>query len=357
MRVSTYDEIIQTIINTKKKIFLWGCSERTKCFINEIKEFPIIIEGIIDTNFFNISDKTFQNISIREISFLESHNNSILIIHGNHCRSIFEQLKSLPYIKHIDVIFDFDNGAQKVFNRHIYVDYDYGILCNDSTNYEKLKLTTICEQNFLNNGGAFLVHLDKAEQVFPTDLIKQMHVDFLDIYVNNSKIYIGCGEDYRKGYIYCDKRALMHVDIVCNAWEIDTKIQNLSTIYSRHMLEHLTNKEAEFTLQNWYKALGKDGYVEIIVPNFDLRAKQWLSCTWEIDVPETEDEIWAVAGCWGWQRECDPLQDNYNQSYWDVHKSGYNEKRITKILSQIGFKDIVTKVDDKNNLIAIAYKR
>lgn len=357
MQVVSNKDFIQAITHPKKEVYLWGCSELTKKLLSQNKLEIQGVQGIIDTNPSNVKDPFFINFSLYEATILDHLDDAILLVHGNHCKAVFEQLKSMPLSPTLEIFFDYENGAQKIFNRDLYINTTYDLIQNSHFASTKIELTTIEEQNFTNNGGDILIHLEEAKKIFSTEQLSKAHIDFLNTFINNSKIYIGCGEDYRQGYLHCDKRDLSHVDIVCNAWEIDTKIQNLSTIYSRHMLEHLTNKEAELTLQNWYKALQTDGYVEIIVPNFDLRAQQWLSCEWELDTPTTQDEIWAVAGCWGWQRECDPLQENYNQSYWDVHKSGYNEKRITKILSHIGFKEIKTNVDAKNNLIAIAYKR
>jgi predicted SAM-dependent methyltransferase len=69
------------------------------------------------------------------------------------------------------------------------------------------------------------------------------------------RIYVGCGEDRREVFLHCDIRPLPGVDIVCNAWELSQHTQGVDEIYSRHMLEHLTNNEVLATLSDWFHSL------------------------------------------------------------------------------------------------------
>jgi 2-polyprenyl-3-methyl-5-hydroxy-6-metoxy-1,4-benzoquinol methylase len=61
-----------------------------------------------------------------------------------------------------------------------------------------------------------------------------------------------------------------------------------------------------------------------------------------------------MAGFYGWQRECDPTSGNYNSTYWDVHKSGFNLKNISFLLSKVGFTEIELSIFDKCHLVAKA---
>ena len=172
------------------------------------------------------------------------------------------------------------------------------------------------------------------------------------------KIYIGCGNDRRDGYLHIDKRQIEGVDLVRDAWNIWPELNDVSEIYSRHMLEHLTSMEGERALRNWYKALAVGGRVHIIVPNLDFHCQQWLEAEWNEDTlhDKWSDARHGFAGLYGWQSECDPASDDYNQSYWDVHKSGYNERRISFILKRIGYSKIETKIVDNVHLDVVAYK-
>jgi predicted SAM-dependent methyltransferase/2-polyprenyl-3-methyl-5-hydroxy-6-metoxy-1,4-benzoquinol methylase len=171
-------------------------------------------------------------------------------------------------------------------------------------------------------------------------------------------IYMGCGPDIREEFIHCDIRKFEHVDIVCKAWELSFHMMEVNHIYSRHMLEHLTNFEADRTLRDWFKALKTNGTIRIIVPDMDFHCRQWLDSDWNEETIKNNmsDAKHSFAGFWGWQAECDPWSENYNTTYWDVHKSGYNEKRIKFLLERIGFVDVKTEVKNKWHLIAEATK-
>ena len=171
-------------------------------------------------------------------------------------------------------------------------------------------------------------------------------------------IYMGCGDDYKEGYIGCDVRKTKNTTIVCKAWELSKKIKSLKNIYSRHMCEHLTFQEFEYALQDWYQALAPEGKLEIIVPNLDFHIEQFRNAKINIKNLNTEksDLNWALAGFWGWQRENYISREEKNK-YWDVHKSGYNIELMELFLVRNGFSDVqCTTSSDNVHLIAKAKK-
>lgn len=157
-----------------------------------------------------------------------------------------------------------------------------------------------------------------------------------------ARLYVGCGEQQIEGYYGCDLRPLEHVALACQAWDVSTHCRELSEIYSRHMLEHLTFAEARLTLRDWYAALADDGVLKIEVPNIAFAIGQWQRATWSKEALQDRysDARWGFAGLFGWQRECDPEEEGYNTSYWDVHKSGYTGESMHFFLEEAGFQDV-----------------
>jgi predicted SAM-dependent methyltransferase len=179
-----------------------------------------------------------------------------------------------------------------------------------------------------------------------------------DANTTNKSLYVGCGEDRRQGFMHCDTRNLPGVDLVCDAWEVSNHISNLNEIYSRHMLEHLTSMEADAALLDWHHALKIGGTVYIVVPNLDFHIQQWLDAEWDDETIKdpNSDARYGFAGLYGWQRQCNPKQDDYNQTHWDVHKSGYNKKRLKYLLERAGFVNIQIEIKGDVHLVATAEK-
>lgn len=176
----------------------------------------------------------------------------------------------------------------------------------------------------------------------------------------NAKIYVGCGNDKKEGYIGCDIRQTENCEVVCKAWEVSKNFIDAKEIYSRHMLEHLTFSQLELTLTDWHKCLQSGGSIHLIVPNIDYHIEQWKKAKWDEEnwKEQWSDARWSAAGFWGWQNEC-AVEDTSNineTTFWDVHKSGHNIKSITFFLSRAGFSDIKCEIIDNVHLCAKAIK-
>jgi len=178
-----------------------------------------------------------------------------------------------------------------------------------------------------------------------------------------TNVYVGCGDDYKEGYVGCDIRKTKNVGIVCKAWELSQNAKNLSNIYSRHMIEHLTFAELEMTFNDWYSALDQGGTVHIICPDLDFHIQQFQNAVidavideenWNFPRFDKSDLKWNLCSIFGWQRE-DYSNDDPNK-YWDVHKSGYNAKILKFFLSKAGFVNIDCHIMDERHLVATANK-
>ena len=160
--------------------------------------------------------------------------------------------------------------------------------------------------------------------------------------IKGAKVYVGCGPDERDGFIGCDLRPLPNVAIACPAWDLSKHAEDLTEIYSRHMLEHLTLAEVDCTLRDWHKALAPGAVVHIVVPNIDFHIEQWQRAEWteEAFAVSRSDARYGHAGFYGWQRECSPRAKDYSPSYWDVHKTAFNVQNMTFFLERTGFSEI-----------------
>lgn len=200
----------------------------------------------------------------------------------------------------------------------------------------------------------------EIHRIHPPAQYKRKTIISKDGKLRGACLYVGCGWDYKEGYVGCDIRELPTVSIVCKAWEVSNHCTDVKEIYSRHMLEHLTLPQVEATLLDWKDVLEAGGIINIIVPNVDYHIKQWKRAVWN---EETWKQKWsdarhAFAGFWGWQTDCDieTLEKSGEDAYWDVHKCGFNEEFFNFLLSRLGFSDIEFEIVDDFHLVAHARK-
>lgn len=170
-------------------------------------------------------------------------------------------------------------------------------------------------------------------------------------------LYVGCGEDFLCGYVGCDIRKTKTTRIICKAWEISKKVSKLENIYSRHMCEHLTFQEFQYTLEDWIKALAPMGKIHIIVPNIDYHIEQFQRAKFNLEsLNESRSDLsWSLAGFYGWQRE-DYISSENKNKYWDVHKSCYNVQLMKLYLERAGFIHINCEIIDNVHLSVTARK-
>lgn len=175
-------------------------------------------------------------------------------------------------------------------------------------------------------------------------------------------VYVGCGNDSIEGFIGSDLRPTETAQIVCAAWELSTKKTEITCIYSRHMVEHLTFEQALATFKDWHGALKVGGKVVVSIPNLVYHMKMYLELNpkdikeWDFKLRKGNQMSECLAGLYGWQRESSPTQDNNTIRSWDIHKSGYTTEVMAHLLSLCGFSDINVVVEDEKHLVAVARK-
>ncbi len=121
-------------------------------------------------------------------------------------------------------------------------------------------------------------------------------------------------------------------DLVAPAWSIaGVAAASVSSIYSRHLLEHLDPEDARKTLRHWLELLRPGGTLNVIVPDVEFHARQLLGLA-HSSLSDQAQHAWA--GFWGW-RDC---ARGGNRE--DAHRWGYTQATLTAELAQAGFTGI-----------------
>lgn len=84
------------------------------------------------------------------------------------------------------------------------------------------------------------------------------------------RLNLGCGADYRHGYINIDARADVNADLLSDISVLSEVPEAVADeIFAHDCLEHLPFRDIRATLKLWFDVLKPGGSIEIQVPDFD----------------------------------------------------------------------------------------
>lgn len=134
-------------------------------------------------------------------------------------------------------------------------------------------------------------------------------------------------------WIHIDVADFNHIqgnDVALNGWSNNS----VDLIYSSHMLEYFSRKDAEFLLKNWFNVLKPGGIIRLSVPDFYI-----LSMIYNKN-NNLDDILGPLYGQMGMNQDT-----IYHKTCYDVYSLG-------SLLKKVGFKDIkrwdwrINPVDD-----------
>jgi len=168
------------------------------------------------------------------------------------------------------------------------------------------------------------------------------------------KLNIGCGTDYRDGFINIDgSSCLFKVDKIINL-QTESLLDNFkrnSTDYilSNDIIEHFFRWEAINLLKEFYAILKPTGKCEIRVPDTEHIIKSWK-------IPVAQKIILLFGGQDIPQGNNKEMNDSRKQfpSFF-CHKYGWTRKTMELELEKVGFSKIITQRAGFN-FIAFAQK-
>lgn len=139
----------------------------------------------------------------------------------------------------------------------------------------------------------------------------------------NVRLNLGCGADYRDGYINIDARADIRADVVCDISTLEPVPEAIADeIFAHDCLEHLPFREIRSTLKLWFDVLRPGGSIEIQVPDFDQIYEIYPK--YKLDFDTFSSRIFGA------------------QDYLlNRHLSAFCRDTLSKLLTDAGFRDLV----------------
>ena len=119
---------------------------------------------------------------------------------------------------------------------------------------------------------------------------------------------------------------------------------SVECIYTSHMLEHLSRKEASFFLNETLRVLKKDGVLRIVVPDLKLAVNSYIQ-TQDAD-NFMEKILLAPPPINTIKQKISLFFTGYRQHQWM-----YDEKSLTKLIKKVGFNKVFTCKEGETNIL------
>ena len=194
---------------------------------------------------------------------------------------------------------------------------------------------------------ASLAQISEELKVFKEDLLKK----YLDVLTKPfsenlklkentdmkfDKLNIGCGSDYREGFLNIDGNENLKTDLVLDvvpgALPSTFNEGTISYILAKDFIEHHFHWEARKLLEDFHFILMPGGTLELILPNI-------ANIISDSQKPIEEKRIWLYGGQdipQAWEKD-KPNSNRKNYPQYFCHKFGWTKELLLKELNEVGF--------------------
>jgi hypothetical protein len=169
-----------------------------------------------------------------------------------------------------------------------------------------------------------------------------------------TKLNVGCGPDYREGYVNIDGNAgLPRVEVVATLPE-ETLLDHfepgsVDEILASDFIEHHSHWEAVKIMSDFYELLKPGGVLEMKLPDFQAIISSWTKA------PEMKIRmLFGGQDVPGERDSAVVLDARREHPEFFCHKYAYTRRSMRAELEELGFQDVLTKRDGKNFVVTAA---
>jgi SAM-dependent methyltransferase len=147
------------------------------------------------------------------------------------------------------------------------------------------------------------------------------------------RLDLGAAAVKTPGFLSVDVREDSGAEIISDMIDLPELLKGkVDAIRCRHALEHLERAEAWRALQTWKTFLKPGSVLNIIVPDLEFHAHQFLG---RLKSSFADQHTHAMAGFYGW------CGSDRGGSQWDNHRWGYSFETLGAILKDCGYTNII----------------
>jgi len=160
------------------------------------------------------------------------------------------------------------------------------------------------------------------------------------------RLHLGCGHEYRPGWINIDGNSDVQVDLVSSVVELPYFGDASSdVIEANHVFEHLTQHDAERAVEEYARILRPGGALFLELPNAD-RSRQMLGAP----IGSDEYELGCI-GNWGY------TPDIRAEGILQIHKFGWTPQSLMRLMKSKGFSAAFAQPVIQNGRPAYRFRR
>ncbi len=143
------------------------------------------------------------------------------------------------------------------------------------------------------------------------------------------RLHLGCGPEYREGWINVDTNAESKADIVSDVKKLPVFTDSsVDVIEACHLFEHLTYYDAVAALDEWSRVLKPGGELFLEMPDLDACIRIMG------EHADKEGFDLGLIGLYGWPPAIK------NEGVPQIHKWGWSRKALSEALRKVGFEAI-----------------
>ena len=142
------------------------------------------------------------------------------------------------------------------------------------------------------------------------------------------KLHLGCGARFIPGFTHIDLGDYEHIDFNSDIRDLSMfDNDTVDLVYCCHALEYFDRIEALLVLGEWRRVLKPGGVLRVSVPDFESIVTVYQNAG-DLDSPGILGPLYGK-----WQNE--------NNSDALYHRTVYDFKSLTKVLTRAGFSNVV----------------
>jgi len=145
------------------------------------------------------------------------------------------------------------------------------------------------------------------------------------------KFNMGAGQDRFEGYINIDKYN-SNAEVQADFFDLNLSNDVADEVLASHVIEHIPQHRVYELLTKWYSLIKPKGKLVLELPNLEELCKDFLQ--------QNDEDRWSTAMCMFGAYVEEDTPETREKGALSPHLFGYYPKSLTKILTDVGFKEV-----------------